>query len=262
MSTPPPPMTAPTEPGAQPAQPGLSEAARLINVFIAPRKTFEDLKQNPTWWVPWLLGSIIALGFGIVVVQKIDMVSFTRQQIEQSKMAQRQMEQLSPDQQEKAIESRANFTKYAFYSTAVFGLIFGLISAAVLMGVFNFGFAADIPFKRALAIVFYSFFPRAVYTILLAISLLVASDPNTIDIAGNPMPTNPGFFMDPHGNQFIYSLASNLDVMALWTVVLLGLGFSAASTNRKLSSSTTIATMCVIYGVLILIGAGFKAAFS
>jgi hypothetical protein len=262
MSTPPPPIAAPDQPGAQPTQPGLSEAARLIDIFIAPRKTFEDLKLNPSWWVPWLLGTIISLAFGIVVVQKIDMVRFTRQQIEQSKVAQKQIEQLPPEQQEKAIQTRANFTKYVFYITPIFGLIFGLICAAVLMGVFNFGFAADIPFGRALAIVFYSFFPRAIYAVLLAISLLVASDPNTINIAGNPMPTNPGFFMDPQGNPFIYSLASNLDIMALWTVVLLGLGFSAASTNRKLSSNTTIATMFVIYGVLILIGAGLKAAFS
>jgi len=261
MSTPPPPITAPLEPGAQPTQPGLSEAARLIDIFIAPRKTFEDLRQNPSWWVPFLLGAIISLAFGIVVVQKIDMVHFTRQQIEQSKAAQRQIEQLSPEQQEQAIQSRANFTKYVFYITPIFGLIGSLIMAAVLMGVFNFGFAADIPFNRALAIVFYSFFPRALYAVLLGVSLLVASDPNAIDIAGNPMPTNPGFFMDPQGNKFIYSLASNLDIMALWTVVLLGLGFSAASNNPKLKAGTTIATMCVIYGLLILIGAGFKAAF-
>jgi hypothetical protein len=262
MSTPPPPIAAPGQPAAQPTQPGLSQAARLINIFIAPRKTFEDLKQNPSWWVPFLLGAIIALAFGIVAVQKIDLVRFSRQQIEQNKFAQKQIEQLSPEQQEQAYQSGATRSKFAFYFSPIIGFVISLIVAAVLMAVFNFGFAADIPFKRALAIVFYSFFPRALYSVLLAISLLVASDPNAIDIAGNPMPTNLGFFMDPQGNKFIYSLASNLDIMALWTVVLLGLGFAAASENRKLKSSTTIATMCVIYGVLILIGAGLKAAFS
>lgn len=262
MSTPPPPIAAPVEPGAQPTQPGLSQLARLIDIFIAPGKTFEDLKLNASWWVPFLLGAIISLAFAAVVVQKIDLVRFSRQQIEQNKFAQKQIEQLPPEQQERAVQAGATRTKFFFYISPIVGFIISLIVAAVLMGVFNFGFAADIPFKRALAIVFYSFFPRALYAVLLAVSLLVASDPNTIDIAGNPMPTNPGFFMDPQGNKFIYSLASNLDVIALWTVVLLGLGFSAASTNRKLKSSTTIATMCVIYGVLILIGAGLKAAFS
>ncbi|HEY6308154.1 MAG TPA: YIP1 family protein [Candidatus Angelobacter sp.] len=260
--TPPPPAPAPANAplSPEPEQPGLSEPARLINVFIAPRKTFEDLKRNSSWWAPWLLGAIIALAFGVVVAQKIDMVRLTRQQIEQSRLAQRQMEQLPPEQQEQQIRIRATGTKIAFYVSPIFSLIGGLILAAILMAVFNFGFAAEIPFQRALAIVFYSFLPRAVYAALVAVSLLLSSDPNSIDITVNPMPTNPGFFMDPQGNKFLYSLISNLDLFALWSVVLLGLGFAAASSNRKLSARTGITTMLVIYAVVILIGAGFKAA--
>jgi Yip1 domain len=257
MSTATPPI-----PSAEPTQSQcLSEPARLINAFVAPRKTFEDLKLNPSWWVPWLVAAVISLLFGVVVAQKIDMVRFTRQQIEQSKMAQRQMERLSPEQQEQQIRIRATGTKIVFYLRPIFDLIVGLLFAAVLMAVFNFGFAAEVPFQRALAIVFYSLLPRVVYFVLLCVSLLVSSDPNSIDIAVNPMPTNPGFFMDPQGNKFLYSLVSNLDLFALWSVVLLGLGFAAASPSRKLSAGTGITTMLVIYGFLILIGAGLKAAF-
>lgn len=261
--TPPPPAAAPAPApvSAEPEQPGLSEPARLMNVFVAPRKTFEDLKRNSSWWVPWLVGAIVSLAFGVVAAQKIDMVRFTRQQIEQSKLAQRQMEQLSPEQQEQQIRIRAAGTKIVFYLSPIFSLIAGLIFAAVLLAVFNFGFAAEVPFQRALAIVFYALLPRAVYYILLSVSLLASSDPNSIDIAVNPMPTNLGFFMDPQGSKFLYSFISNLDLFALWSVVLMGLGFAAASPNRKLTASTGITTMLVIYGILILIGAGFKAAF-
>jgi Yip1 domain len=260
--TPPPPAPAPANaPLPEPEQPGLSEMQRLINVFIAPRKTFEDLKLNSSWWVPWLLGAIVALAFGVVVVQKVDLVRFARQQVEQSRLAQRQMEQLTPEQQEQQFRIRANITKYTFYISPVFSLIGGLIIAAVLMAVFNFGFAAEVPFRRALAIVFYSFLPRTAYYLLMCVSLLASSDPNSIDIAVNPMPTNPGFFMDPQGNKFLYSLISNVDLFAIWVVVLIGLGFAAASPNRKLKAGTAITTMLVIYGILILIGAGFKAAF-
>lgn len=261
MSTPPP-VTAPVPPTAEPPQSGLSEPARLINTFVAPRKTFEDLQRNSSWWVPWLITTLFGILFSVIAVQKIDMVRFTRQQIEQSKLAQRQMEQLSPEQQERAIQQRAGFTKVIFYISPVFGLIGGLIIAAVLMAVFNFGFAAEVPFARALAIVFYSFLPRVIVAVLLGISLLVAADANTIDIARNPMPTNPGFFMDPQGNAFLHGLMSNVDIFALWIVILLGLGFSAASPNRKLSPKTTITTMLVLYGIVTLISAGFKAAFS
>jgi hypothetical protein len=262
MSTPPPtyaPVPSPVSP--EPAQPRLSEGARLVNTFIAPRKTFEDIRLNSSWWVPWLLTAILSIAFGAIAAQKIDMVQFARHQVEQSKIAQRQFEQLSPEQQEQQIRIRAATTKVIFYIAPIFSLIIGLVAAAVLMAVFNFGFAAEVTFPQSLAIVFYSFLPRAILAILLGVSLLVASDPNSIDIAGNPMPTNIGFFMDPGGNKFIYSLISNLDLFALWTVCLLGLGFAAVSRNKKLTPGTGIATMLVIYAVLIVIGAGLKAAF-
>jgi len=72
---PPPPMypvaTSPVAP--EPAGPGLSQPQRLISIFIAPKKTFEDLKRNPSWWVPWLVTGIFIIIFGVVAVQKIDM---------------------------------------------------------------------------------------------------------------------------------------------------------------------------------------------
>jgi len=76
------------------------------------------------------------------------------------------------------------------------------------------------------------------------------------------MPTNPGFFLDPQGNQVLYSLASALDVFAIWYVILLGIGFSLVSANKKPSTSTGITTMFVLYGIVVLVGLGFKLAFS
>ncbi len=259
MSTPPPPMSSPQQ---QPVELGLSEATRIVDVFVSPKKTFEDLKTNPSWWVPWLITSVFGLIFGFIAVQKIDMVQFARHQVEQSKMAQRQMEQLSPEQQEQNLQMRAKISKFFFFTTPLFSLLAGLIYAAVLMAVFNFGFAAEIPFKRALAIVFYALLPGLLTLILLTVSLLVSSDPNAIDIAGNPIPTNPGFFMNPEtSSKFLYSIISKLDLITLWTVTLLGLGFSVNSANRKLSAGTAIGTVLAIYAGLALIGAGFKAAF-
>jgi hypothetical protein len=255
-------MYAPTpQPSSGPLPPRLSAGARLVNVFIAPRKTFEDVRVNSSWWVPWLVGVIVSFIFGAIAAQKIDMVEFARHQVEQSKFAQRQLEQLPPEQREKQIQLRANITKYTFYIVPFFTILFGVIVGAVLMAVFNFGFAAEVTFSEALAIVFYAYLPRALFALLLGGSLLVASDPNSVDIAGNPMPTNPAFFMDPQGNKFLYSLLGYVDIFALWSTILMGLGFAVVSRNRKLTPSTGITTMLVVYGVLALIGSFFKAAF-
>jgi hypothetical protein len=261
--TPPPPSPYPqsTPPAAEPTGPGLSEAQRLINIFIAPKKTFEDLKRNPSWWVPWLISAVFSLIFGFVAVQKIDMAHMVQQRIEQSPSAQKRMEQLPPQQREQAMALQATITKVTFFMLPIFSLISGLIIAAVLMVVFNFLMGAEVPFQRAMAIVFYAFVPGILATILLTVSILVSSDPNTIDFNTNPMPTNPGFFMDPQGNKFIYGVASGLDIFRVWLVVLLGLGFAAASSNRKPSVSTGLVTMFVIYAIIVLGGAAIRAAF-
>jgi hypothetical protein len=262
--TPPPPLPGqqPMPPtAAEPADPGLSEPQRLINVFVAPSKTFADLKRKASWWVPWLVSAVFILIFGIVTVQKVDMGRYVQQQIDKSPSAQKRLEQATPEQRAQGLAIQASFSKGIFYALPVFTLIVGLIIAAVLMAVFNFMLGAEVPFQRAMAIVFYAGIPGVIKYILLIVSLLASADPNTIDISGNPMPTNPAFFMDPQGNKFLYSLMGSLDIFTIWYVALLGLGFAVASSNRKPSKGTAITTMFVAYGILVLASAAWKAAF-
>lgn len=248
----------PTAP--EPSGPGLSEPQRLVNVFIAPSKTFADLKRNPSWWVPWFVTGIFVIIFGVVAVQKIDMGRFIQQQIDKSPAAQRRMEQLTPEQRERGIAMQAIGTKVVFYAYPIITLIGGLVIAALLMVVFNFMLGAEVPFQRALGVVFYSYIPWIISTVLLTVSLLVSSDANSIDLT-NPMPTNPAFFMDPQGNKFIYAMVYSLDIFNLWAVILLGLGFAKASSNRKPTVSTGITTMLVVYAIFALCRAAWRSIF-
>jgi hypothetical protein len=51
-------------PSTEPAP--LSQGARIINTFIAPSKTFTDLRRSASWWLPFLL--ITIAGWGLVFV--------------------------------------------------------------------------------------------------------------------------------------------------------------------------------------------------
>jgi hypothetical protein len=261
---PPPPMypvaSSPIAP--EPTGPGLSEPQRLVNTFIAPSKTFADIRRNSSWWVPWLISAVFTVIFSVIAVQKIDMARFIQEQIDRSPSAQKRMERLTPEQRAQGMAIQATITKVSFYMAPLFALIIGLVVAAVLMAVFNFMLGAEVTFSRAMAVVFYSGLTGIVATILLIVSYLASADPSTIDIARNPMPTNLGFFMDPEGNKVLYGLASSIDIFRIWFVALLGLGFSAVSTNRKPSVGTAMITTFVCYGILVLIGIGFKIAFS
>jgi len=244
----------------EPVGPGLSEPQRLVNVFIAPNKTFDDLKRNPSWWIPWLITGIFSIIFAAVAVQRIDIPRFLQQQIEKSPSAQRRLEQLTPEQRERGMAVQATVVTGTFFAFPVISLLSGLVIAAILMAVFNFMLGAEVPFQRAMAVVFYSYVPLIISTVLLTVSLLASPDPNTIDLT-NPMPTNPGFFMDPQGNKFIYAILSSLDIFSIWVVTLLGLGFAKASSNRRPSVSTGITTMFVVFAIFVLGRAAWRSLF-
>ena len=261
MSTAPPPM--PTAQTPQEPDPGLSQISRIINTFIAPSKTFADIRLNASWWMPWLIGALFALFFGIVAAQKLDLVHLAQESNEQNKFMQQRMEQLSPEQREQTLQRQAATTKIVFYVLPVLSLIAAIIVAAILLAVFNFGFAAEIRFQQALAVVMYAYLPRIFSAILTIVAILTSSDPNTLDFAHrNPIATNLGFFMSPDSNKLLYTLASGIDVFAIWPAILMGIGFATVSANRKLKLSTGIAVVLGAYFLYLLLSGGISAAFS
>jgi hypothetical protein len=75
----------------------------------------------------------------------------------------------------------------------------------------------------------------------------------------SPVGTNPAYFMDPHAtSKFVLSAMSSFDVISLWAVALIGIGFSL-NAKKKISTGTAIGTVAGWYFLVKLIGAGFAA---
>jgi hypothetical protein len=252
MSTAIPPLPPETAPA------GLSEPQRIINTFVSPSKTFENLKRKSGWFVPWLLISIFSLAFGIIFVHKIDMTRFVREQIEQSPRAAAAYEQAPPEQREAQLRIGAKVTEITFYLSPIGTLIGALVCAAILMAIFNFGFEAGISYSRYLAIIFYAWLPLIISSVLASLVFGMHPDPNTINIR-NAIATNPAYFMDPTSNKFLYGLVSGLDVFRIWIICLLALGISINAVKGKVSRGSALTTLFVIYAVLVLIGAAWGA---
>ena len=102
----------PLPPEAAPA--GLSEPQRIINTFVSPSKTFEDVRRKSSWFVPWLLISTFVLIFGIIFVHKVDLTRMVREQMEQSSRA-AAFEQAPPEQREAQLRIAAKITQFTFY---------------------------------------------------------------------------------------------------------------------------------------------------
>ena len=244
--TPPPPASP-----AAPETPALSEGARLIDTFIAPSKTFTDIRRNASWWVPWILIAITQAAFIFVFDQKVGWETFIEQQIAKNPSAQARLEQLPPAQKERALAIQVKFARYLGYAAPVTTLIFLLIASAIAMAIFNFGFGAQIPFKTSMSVFTYCNLPGLIVGLLGIVSLYATSTPEAFNL-NNPLATNPAYFLDPANSKLLYWLASCLDVVAIWMIVLMGIGYATVS---KVKRGSAIAVFAMLYVVIKGFGA-------
>src|ERR1035438_3094952 len=138
----------PASPASTPESAALSEGARIVNAFIAPSKTFTDLRRNASWWGPWLVISIFALIFIYSMDRQVGFDQISRNEIANSARAD-QFDKLSPDDQAKQLRFSDSLVRYLSYGIPVTIPVFLAITTAVLLATFNFGLGADLSFKRA-----------------------------------------------------------------------------------------------------------------
>ncbi len=236
----------------------LSQVGRVVNTFVAPSKTFTDIRRSASWWLPWLLVSVFSMAFMLTIGQKIGWDQVARAEVSRSPSAQARLERATPEQREQGMRLQANIFRYSAYGSPVFTLLYILIVAGVLLAVFNFGAGAEMKFGGAMAIVAYASLPGIIGTVLGIISLQAGVNPEGFSIR-NPVATNLAYFLDPAGNKFLYGMASALDIFMIWTLILLGIGFAA---NSKVKRGTSIMIVVVIYLIYKLGASALGAAFA
>jgi len=234
----------------QEAAPGLSEPQRIVNTFIAPSKTFADIRRNASWWVPWLIGAVLLTSTSLLINKKVDLESMVREQI--AARSGPAFESLSKEQQAQQVAFGMRIARITPYLLPVGGLIFGLIIAVILMAAFNFIHEAAVPYGRSLAIFFYAGLPTIISLILTMITLAVGTNIEDRN-PRNLVATNPAYFMDYHTSKFLYGMVESLDVITIWVIVLVGTGFKINSAKPKLSMGASIGTVASLYLVWRLI---------
>ena len=234
----------------------LSEVERVVDTFIAPTKTFTDIRRSASWWLPWLLMAISSLVLVYVVDKKLGMEKVVENQMALSPKQSAKLDQLPPDQRAAQLEGVVKLNRTISFAYPVLALVIAVIMAAVLMGTFNFGFGAELTFNQCLAVTLYSWLPGILKAL---IAMLV------VGIGGaegftfqNPVASNLSGLVDP-SSPFLYSVAMSLDVFTIWTLVLAGIGYSCLT---KVKRSTCMAVVFGWWIVVVLGGAAIGAMFA
>ncbi len=246
----------PASPAPPPAP--LSQGARIIDTFIAPSRTFTDLRRSASWWAPFLLMTIVSTVFVYTVSQKIGFRKVTENQLAMSPKQSAQLDNMPADQREHAMDQRTTGTKYISYVIPIFVLVIWLIIAALLFATFKFAAGADVSFKVSFAIVVFAGLPQVLKSLLATLSVVAGMSADSFSFQ-NPIATNPGYFLNPADGVFLYSVASAVDIFMIWTLVLTAIGFTCVS---RVKSGTAYAIVFGWWAVFTLGAAALGAAFS
>jgi hypothetical protein len=237
-------------------QPPLSQAERVVDTFIAPRKTFTDLRRSASWWVPWIVLAIASVAMVVVVDKKLGMEKVVENQMALSPKQEAKLDQLPPDQRAAQLQFIVKFNRIIGYVYPAILLIVVAIMAAVLLGTFNLGFGQRVTFNQSMAISMYASLPGIIKALIAILAVGVGGGEGFT--FQNPVASNLSALVDP-SSHFLYSIATSLDVFTIWVIFLTGLGYGCVT---KLKQGTCMAIVFGWWAIVVLGGAGLAAAFS
>jgi hypothetical protein len=247
--------------GVQPAAavtPGLSQWQRVANIFSAPSKTFEDIKRgNRSWWVPFLIMALVGYILFAAVTTKIGMQAVVDNQVKMDPKAEERMAQATPEQREVSDKIALNITKGIFIGNPLLLLLFTAVLTVGLWGTINFVFGGKASYGSIFVVWMYAGLPSIVKTLLGTVVIYAGAAPESFNIK-NFAPTNLGAFLNPmETNKAIYSLASSIDAITIWTLVLVGIGTAIVAGVKRSSGYIAVFGWWAIF---VLVGVGWAAA--
>ncbi len=227
----------------------LSQVQRVVDTFISPSKTFNDILRDSSWWLPWLLGALVTLGYSVAIQQKIGWDQTYANILQHSSEAQQErFAQLPPDQQARQKAVASSFTKYIVWASPVLGLLFTAIAAGLLLMTLNFGLGGHAKFGQLFAVWMYATLPWLIQAILGAIVLFAGLDADAFNLK-NPVGTNLGYYMPADWPQWLIAFGTSIDILTIWVLILVTIGCAIVAKTKLASTATAVVGWWVLITV-------------
>ncbi|HEX8799974.1 MAG TPA: YIP1 family protein [Terriglobales bacterium] len=235
----------------------LTEVERVVDTFIAPSKTFTDIRRNASWWLPYILIAACWIAMAYVADSKVGFETIVNNQLRLSPKQADRLEQLPPDQRAEQTKAMVKGNRiFWFYIAPVAALLLAVIMAGIYMGTFNFGFGAELKFKQCLAVFMYASLPLIIKTgIAILVFFVGGGEGFTFQ---NPVASNLSGLVDPNSH-FLYNVAANVDIFLIWTLILTGIAYSCLTRVKR---STCMAVVFAWWVVFTLFFSGLGALFA
>jgi hypothetical protein len=225
-------------------------------VFTAPSKTFEDIKRgHKSWWMPFLIAAIFGYLLYGVVTTKIGMEQVVQNQIHLNPKQEDNLNQ-HPEQREMSMKISLGITKGIFLGNPLLLLLILGVGSLGLWGTINFIFGGKATYSSIFTVWMYAGLPGIIKVLLGTIVIFAGTAPESFNIK-NYSPTNLGAFLNPlETNAALYSFATSIDIVTIWTLVLLGIGTAMVAGVKRSSGYIAVFGWWAIF---VVIGVGIAA---
>jgi hypothetical protein len=206
--------------------------------------------------MPFIIIAIVGYILFAAVYARIGMQQVVDNQIHLNPKAEARLAQVPPEQRESSTKISLYFTEGAFIASPVLVLASIAILSLGLWGTINFVFGGKATYGSVFAVWMFAGLPGIIKSLLGVIVIFAGMAPESFNIK-NFAPTNPGAFLDPiETNKALYALATSLDAVTIWTLVLLGIGTATVAGVKRGSGYIAVFGWWAIF---VLIGVGVAA---
>jgi hypothetical protein len=237
-------------------QASLSPMARIGGIFFTPGTVFEDIVKKPNWIQPLAVSLVVVLAVCICLNQRVNWREYIGQQIEKSPRA----AQMTAEQKTQQIEMGAKFAPISTYAFGILGHVVAVLLVALIMwGAYSLMGGLSTNFSTAFSIAVHSFLTGLVSGPLF-ILILYLKPYGTVDL-DNPVATNLAAIMPDETAKWLLALGKSIDIMVLWTLVLIAIGFAAVN-PKKMKGAKPYTIVFSVWAVFVLLRVGWAFIFS
>lgn len=234
---------------------GLTQWQRVSNTFMAPSKTFEDIKRgNKSWWMPLIIIVVFTYILFAGITMKIGWAQVAENTINLNQKGAERMRQLPEAQQETAMKITTYSMEGAFAANPVLVVIAGVVATLVIWGTINFVFGGKATFPEMFAVWMYASLPGIIKAVLGTIVIFAGMAPESFNLA-NYAPTSVGAFLNIQDvGPAIYRLATSLDFTTIWYLVLFSIGSAIVGKVKRSAGYMAVFgwwAVVVLFGVAI-----------
>jgi hypothetical protein len=206
--------------------------------------------------MPSLIVALTSYILFAAIALKIGMQQVVDNQVRLDPKTEERLAQMPPEQRQIGNKISLYVTEGVFIALPLLVLGGVALMSLGLWGTINFAFGGKARYGSIFTVWMYAGLPGIVKSLLGTLVIFAGADPESFNIK-NFAPTNLGAFLNPlETNKALYTLATSLDAVTIWTLVLLGMGTAIVAGVKRTSGYIAVFGWWAIF---VLVGVGVAA---